>query len=289
MDNEPAKNEQFDENMPQGVEDTVRRHPEVNTEPTPGTSKKRIPSFEDIIAKQEETAEALRQEPAASADGEVENEKHVDPLETVKELKLAISKAQAELAPEEIESLLPAEDEDSSEETSLDVDSEMDTLASLRETIAEAQAQLETDETDDVEQTGQNEDPHTRLKPEENLSVSRIPRFELTEQILSEQRKVTAGRRRKPSGATQAGDRTSVHGILGEVVRAGRSRKAEEPATRQPSTSSPNIALSPAMYNILKGESRLTQSQREIISDIVTHDIEKHYTHINSAPAYKQA
>lgn len=282
MDNEPTKNEQFDEDMPQGMKDTVRRRAE------PATPKKRIPSFEDIIADQEETAEALRQEPAASADGEVENEKHVDPLETVKELKLAISKAQAELAPEEIESLLPAEDEDSCEETSLDVDSEMDTLASLKETIAEAQAQLKTDETDDIEQTGQNEDLRTLLEPEEKLSVSRIPRFELTEQILSEQRKPAAGRRRKPSGATQAGDRTGVYGILGEVVRAGRSRKAEAPATRQSSASSRNIALTPAMYNILKGESRLTQSQCKIISDIVTHDIEKHYAHINSAPAYKQ-
>lgn len=257
MDNEPTKNEQFDEDM----EDTVRQQPEMDAEQKPAAPKKRIPSFEDIIAGQEKPVEAPREYPAVSADGEVENEKPVDPLETVKELKLAISKAEAELAPEEIESLLSAE----------------------------AHEQLETDEPDDIDPAGQNEEAHTLLEPKENISINRIPRFELTEQILSEQRKAIAGRRRKPSGATQSGDRAGIHGILGEVVRAGRSRKAEAPAARQPSGPPRKITLTPAVYSILKGESGLTQIQRKIISDIVTHDIAEHYADINSAPAYKQA
>ena len=200
VDNEPMKNEQPDKDVLQGMEDGVRDRPEVNEEQAGANSKKLIPSFEDIVAGQEENADATGQEPAAIADG--------------------------------------------------------------------------------GEETGE------LVEVEEGVSISQIPHFKLTEQILSEQRKMTAGRRRRPSSGTQAGDRTDVCGILGEVVRADRAERSriakalaistdgvEEKISDELSESFHNIKLTPAVYNILKGESGLTQFQREIISDIVMRDI----------------
>lgn len=343
MDNEPMKSDQSDQSFlhrrggnsrsrqkATGAQkpDAVNRETEQAKPAKADAVKKPIPSFEEIIAKQQETMNAPIADTAAKIDSDdgQSDDGEIDPLESLQELKSAISKTEAALSSEEIDSLLEVgeiaeveeeceTDEDysseDSDEDSIDAEDEMDALASLKDAIAEAQSQFQEDDLKDNDpaNTGsfhissvQDEEQPITAKDEEKKPSGQIPSFELAEKILTEERKMAAGRRTRNSNNTQKSDRSNITGILGEVVRAGRkampqtaesfsiggnitSNAPPPPPPPAPAPDSPenlreqfsvsdvNDRYTPAVYSILRGDNNLTQIQRVIIADIVARDL----------------
>ena len=102
-------------------------------------------------------------------------------------------------------------------------------------------------------------------KSSENIPAGQIPRFNLAEQILVEQRKVASLRRKKPNG-NAAGDKLSpVTATIVRVIKESKSqtRSAEQIAGCQ----------SPAVHSLVVGSDNLSWRQQQIITNIVSADI----------------
>lgn len=352
MDNEPTKNENSDQSFLHRRGENLRsRQKAAETEKADAVNsekeqampakadagKKQIPSFEEIIAKQQETMNATIEDSAADIDSDDEksDDYQIDPLESLQELKYAVSKTEAELSSEEIDSLLDVREIDDveeeyeinedyssedSDEASIDAEDEMDALASLKDAIVQAQSQFHENDLNDDDHAntgsfhiGGGQDEHQPITPkdEKKIPTGQIPSFELAEKILTEERKMAAGRRTRNSGHTQKSDRSNITGIVGHVVRADRKaipQSAEsfsiaenitgdappppapahdappalEDSQEQSSFSDVNDRYTPAVYSILRGDNNLTQIQRVIIADIVARDLEKQCSQSNS-------
>ena len=312
MTEEPMKNEQDDQSFlnRRGPNTRSRRNPAPAQ--TPDSGKKQIPSFEEIIAEQQETEDI----PTANPVEDIDSDDHIDPLESLNELKSAISKTQANLSSEEIDGLLGDQQIDNIEEDhsiednnagGFDAEDEMDALASLKAAIQQAQSQLDQDDLNDGDKDntgsfhiGGARDDQPPVKPENENSMpkSNIPSFELTEKILTEQRKTAAARRTRKSENTQKSDRSDITGILGEVVRAGREVASEpeesfsigpniagdrsEDTQEQAGLCDVNDRYTPVVYSFLRGEDNLSQIQRVIIADIVARDLAKQWPQPNA-------
>lgn len=334
MDNEPTKNEQSDQSFlrrregnsrsrqkPTGPQkpDAINPMAEQAKPAKPEAEKKRLPSFEEIVASQEEIVNTPLSDNDADivSNDEKSEDDRIDPLESLKELKVAVSKTEVELSTEEIDSLLhvqetdTAEEEneidenrsdDDSDEASADAIDGTGALSSLKDTIAQAQSEIGDDDQENTESfhigAAKDEQPLITSKNESKIPDGQIPRFELTEKILTEQRKVASGRRTRKSENTQKSNRNNITGLLGEVVRADR-KVVSEPAGSfsiggknagdsfkypQERSSQPggNARYTPAVYSILRGENDLTQIQRVIIADIVARDISEHFPQMDS-------
>jgi len=330
MDNESTKNENIDQSFLHRRDVNLRSRqkatcPQKSDETTPepeqakpakaGAVKKQIPSFEEIIAKQQETMNSAISDTAAEigSDDQQSEDGQINPLESLQELKSAISKTETKLSSEEIDSLLDVREIDDieeeyetnedyssedSDEAIVDAEDEMEALASLKDAIAQAQSQFQEDDLNDNDEanTGsfhiggeQDEDRGKQAKDEKLIAADQIPSFELAEKILTEERKMAARRRSRNSENTQKNNRNNITGILGEVVRADRKVIAppggsfsiggnitgDVPEDSQEQSSVPDVndQYTPAIYSILRGENNLTQIQRMIIADIVAGDL----------------
>lgn len=266
MNEEPTKNEQEDQSFLNRRSSNVRsrQKPEaINAETEQakpakgGPGKKQILSFEEIIAEQQTTKDI----DIADSVADIGTDNRIDPLESLNELKSALSKTHAVLSSEEIDGLLGVQRTDEIEEGHEtneasdagggDAKDEMDALTSLKAAIEQAQSQLDHDDINDDDQgdTGSfqigsdgdeqlhagpfhigndgDEQPSMTPETEKNAPASQIPSFELSKKILTEERKTAAGRRTRNSENTQKSDRSDITGILGEIVRADRKVKSE--------------------------------------------------------------
>ncbi len=95
-----------------------------------------------------------------------------------------------------------------------------------------------------------------------------IPRFNLAEQILAEQRRFTSGRRRKanPTEATGAG--YHADDTLGAVIREVKDNMVRP----VPTAANPDDA-NPAVYGTAVDDVDIADAQRLLVADIVKRDI----------------
>jgi len=193
MNDEPIKNEQSDQSFPERRAENSRSHQNPSDPQMPDPEKKQIPSFEEIMADQRESMSIS----GADTEADTDSDDQIDPLESLNELKSAISKTQATLSSEEIDGLLGdqqidnIEEDHASENTredDLGAEDEMDALASLKAAIQRAQSQLDQDDINDGDQNntgsfnisnGQDVKPPIKPENENSLSPSSIPSFEL--------------------------------------------------------------------------------------------------------------
>jgi TolA protein len=97
---------------------------------------------------------------------------------------------------------------------------------------------------------------------------NRIPRFNIAQQILAEQRKAASTRRGRPiehSGSTEPRPAT---GIIGQIIREVKKKSGDvSEAAEIPQQ------LSCGVHGIVKGAHNLSPAQQEVIASIVTLDI----------------
>lgn len=111
-----------------------------------------------------------------------------------------------------------------------------------------------------------------------------VPRFNLAEQILSEQRKIASVRRKKPNGNTSANSTPEATGTVGQIIR--QSKKAFASAEGKEKTPEPIVIKktsetiqlpSPTVHKIINKADNLSGSQHRIIADIVARDVARFY------------
>ncbi len=110
--------------------------------------------------------------------------------------------------------------------------------------------------------------------------TSEIPKFDLAEQILAEQRKITAIRRKAPGKPQRLPSLApAVTRVQAQDVAAGKKPKAPD---RQPQAQSTDYAIKQPPSTRTSQRSAASQSsilseQEQIIAEIVARDIEKLY------------
>ena len=98
-----------------------------------------------------------------------------------------------------------------------------------------------------------------------------IPRFDLAQQILVEQRKVASKRRSKSGEQVSIKDPQAVTGTIGRIIRETKKKAGDigQTGERKPQ-------LSPGVHGVIKSADNLSESQQEAIAGIVTLDIARH-------------
>ena len=119
-----------------------------------------------------------------------------------------------------------------------------------------------------------------------------VPRFNLAEQILSEQRKIASIRRKKPDGNTSANSTPEATGTVGQIIRqskktfASAEGKEKTPETVVIKKTSETIrSSSPAVHGIINKADNLSGSGHRIIADIVARDVAGFYRKTSSLAA----
>lgn len=140
------------------------------------------------------------------------------------------------------------------------------------------------EEADGLDETeGTEPDDSTRKTDRE------VPRFNLAEQILSEQRKIASIRRKKPDGNTSANSTPEATGTVGQIIR--QSKKTFASAEGKEKTPEPVVikkisetirSPSPAVHGIINKADNLSGSQHRIIADIVARDVARFYRKTSS-------
>ncbi len=132
-----------------------------------------------------------------------------------------------------------------------------------------------TEEADGLDETEETDpDDSTRKTDRE------VPRFNLAEQILSEQRKIASIRRKKPDGNTSANSTPEATGTVGQIIRQSKKpfasaegkEKTPEPVVIK-KTSETIQSPSPAVHGIINKADNLSGSGHRIIADIVAQDV----------------
>lgn len=98
-----------------------------------------------------------------------------------------------------------------------------------------------------------------------------VPRFNLAEQILSEQRKIASVRRKKPDRNTSANSTPEATGTVGQIIR--QSKKPFTSAEGKEKTPETIQSPSPTVHGIINKADNLSGSQHRIIADIVARDV----------------
>ena len=123
------------------------------------------------------------------------------------------------------------------------------------------------DETDKTEAAGVTLQGGTDNKAEKEKE---IPRFNLAQQILAEQRRIASGRRSK---STEPGRGTSIRpatGTIGRIIReAKKAPVGDNEAVEQ------GLHLSCGVYGVIDGFDNLKPTQQQVVADIVTSDISR--------------
>jgi len=140
------------------------------------------------------------------------------------------------------------------------------------------------EETDGLDETeGTESDDSTRKTDRE------VPRFNLAEQILSEQRKIASIRRKKPNGNTSANSTPEATGTVGQIIRQSKKpfasaegkEKTPEPVVIK-KTSETIQSPRPAVHGIINKADNLSGSGHRIIADIVARDVARFYRKTSS-------
>lgn len=141
-------------------------------------------------------------------------------------------------------------------------------------------AQLRESDEDPIEVSGLDEKEDTELDDSTRKTNREVPRFNLAEQILSEQRKIASIRRKKPNGNISANNTPKATGTIGQIIR--QSKKPFASAEGKEKTPEPVIikkisetiqSPSPAIHGTINKADNLSSSQHRIIADIVTRDV----------------
>ena len=138
--------------------------------------------------------------------------------------------------------------------------------------LSEDDSPEEADGLDETE--GTEPDDSTRKTNRE------VPRFNLAEQILSEQRKIASVRRKKPDRNTSANSTPEATGTVGQIIRQSKKPftsaegKEKTPETVVIKKTSETIqSPSPTVHGIINKADNLSGSQHRIIADIVARDV----------------
>jgi hypothetical protein len=129
--------------------------------------------------------------------------------------------------------------------------------------LSEDDSPEEADGLDETE--GTEPDDSTRKTNRE------VPRFNLAEQILSEQRKIASVRRKKPDRNTSANSTPEATGTVGQIIR--QSKKPFTSAEGKEKTPETIRSPSPTVHGIINKADNLSGSQHRIIADIVARDV----------------
>ncbi len=95
----------------------------------------------------------------------------------------------------------------------------------------------------------------------------RIPRFDLAQQILTEQRRAASMRRKKPVEEGTVGNVIPATGTVGQIIREAKKGVADVSRSVQ--------QLSPGAHGTIKGADNLSPAQQGIIAEVVTMEIAK--------------
>jgi len=98
----------------------------------------------------------------------------------------------------------------------------------------------------------------------------KIPRFDLAEQILAEQRRVASMRRKKPVEESAVGNVRPATGTVGQIIREAKMNLADVSRPGQEAQQ-----LSPGAHGTIRGADNLSSAQQEIIAEVVTMEIAK--------------
>ena len=244
--------------------------------------------LQEAKAKTEAEQEAIAAAEKARAQAKVKAETRAKAEE---EVKAAVEKAQQEAtaraqaeqkAKAEAEARAKAEQEakaatekaqqeatakDEADEEVIDIEELADlSEPAASEVDAAAKDDKDKDKTKRVEVTSEG-------GPDEEAQ-KQIPRFDLAQQILAEQRRVASMRRSK-SGEKQASikDPQAVTGTIGRIIREAKKKVGDISRTGEGTQQ-----LSPGVHGVIKGADNLSESQQEAIAGIVTLDIARHCT-----------
>ncbi len=141
-------------------------------------------------------------------------------------------------------------------------------------------AKLLESDADPIEASGLDETEGTEPDDSARKTNREVPRFNLAEQILSEQRKIASIRRKKPNGNTSANSTPEVTGTVGQIIRQSKKpfasaegkEKTPEPVVIK-KTSETIQSPSPAVHGIINKADNLSGSGHRIIADIVARDV----------------
>ena len=114
-----------------------------------------------------------------------------------------------------------------------------------------------------------------------------IPRFDLAEEILAEQRKITAVKRKAPSPTREAGASPKREAGASPKREAGASKK-DEPLGRDPALREPKQGQEKQVQSIgyaIEEPMPVLSEQQQIIAEVVAKDIERlcrgqHFSHL---------
>jgi len=130
-------------------------------------------------------------------------------------------------------------------------------------TAPEASGPSSRDEKENVKAPG------TIFQGEEGKDTeNRIPRFNLAQQILAEQRRAASVRRGRPTERSGSGEIMPATGTIGRIIREAKKKTTdagEDDKTLQ--------QLSCGVHGIVEGAHNLNPAQRQVIAGIVTLDI----------------
>ena len=112
-------------------------------------------------------------------------------------------------------------------------------------------------------------DAELDLELESQLTES-IPRFNLADQILAEQRKVASNRRRRPSSASATpSPAPAVTGTVGRIITEVKNNHAANVEKTRPRNTDITDSPSRAIFD----DHNVSDVQRQIIADIVAENI----------------
>ncbi len=150
-------------------------------------------------------------------------------------------------------------------------------------------AKLPESDEDLIEVTGMDEKQGTETEDSTRKTDREVPRFNLAEQILSEQRKIASVRRKKPDRNTSANSAPEATGTIGQIIRQSKKpfvsakgkEKTPEPVVIK-KTSETIRSPSPAVHGIINKADNLSGSGHRIIADIVARDVAGFYRKTSS-------
>ncbi|HIJ67408.1 MAG TPA: hypothetical protein HPP51_03895, partial [Planctomycetes bacterium] len=137
---------------------------------------------------------------------------------------------------------------------------------------------IDIEDLEDLTQTSATEDETEKTEAAgvtlqggtDNKAEKEIPRFNLAQQILAEQRRIASGRRSK---STEPGRGTSIRPAIGTIGRIIREAKKAPVGDNEAVES--GLHLSFGVYGVIDGFDNLKPTQQQVVADIVTSDISR--------------
>ena len=150
-------------------------------------------------------------------------------------------------------------------------------------------AKLPESDGNPIEVSGLDETEGAEPDDSNRKTDREVPRFNLAEQILFEQRKIASIRRKKPDGNTSANNTPKATGTVGQIIRQSKNpfasakgkEKTPEPVVIKKISETIQLP-SPAVHGTINKADNLSSSGHRIIADIVARDITGFYRKTSS-------